>query len=147
MRSYEDLEIKTTGKYLKIDPSEAHDIRLLSEFPHVRMIHGFGKEAQECAGDHCTNCAGGIEAKQRFYVNVYDHNTKKVLVWEFGAMIAKQLKKIAVTLKEEGRIMLETDLKVEAEGADKNRKYTLTPRMAAKPVPTGLVLHKLDLPF
>lgn len=147
MQSYEDLEIKSSGKYLKIDPSETHDVRLLSEFPHIRVVHGFGKEAMECRGETCGKCSAGEDAKQRFYVNAYDHNAHKVMVWEFGTMIAKQLKKIAVTLKEEGRVMLDVDLKVEAEGADKNRKYTLTPRMNSKPVPQGLVLHRLDLPF
>lgn len=145
--SFEDLEIQSNNKYVKVKPGVPQEMRILSEEPFVQVIHGFGKEKKECGGEHCLKCAGGDQKKQRFFVNVYNHTFKKVLIWEFGSMIAKQLKKISVTLKEEGRPLMDVDLKVEAEGSNMNTIYTVTPRGVSQPVPTGLVLHKLDLPF
>lgn len=145
--SFEDLEIINNSKYLRISPGEPHEVRVLSDSPSQRIIHGFGKEAAECGGDHCMKCTAGDEKKQRFYVNAYDHNSQKVMIWEFGSMIAKQLKKVSITLKEESRVLLDVDLKIEADGVKPNIKYTVTPRGVSKAIPTGLVLHKLDLPF
>ena len=145
--SFVDLKIKSGGKFLKVESGEPHDVRLYSETPFERNMHGFGKEGAECGGKVCGRCAEGSEVKQRFLVNIYDHNTQKVMVWEFGTMIAMQLKKLAIALQEEGRTLLDVDLKVDATGSQQSKKYTVTPRMSSKPVPTGLVLYKLDLPF
>ncbi len=148
--SFSDLKIKSTGKYLRIESGEPHDIRLFSETPVEKLMHGFGKDADQCTGLGCAHCAEGKEVKQRFLVNVYDHNVQKVMVWEFGAMIAKQLKSLANTLEEEEKTLLDVDLKVDATGSNQSKKYMVTPRMSSKTVPTGLVLYKLDasdLPF
>lgn len=145
-----DLEIKSSGKFLKIESGQPHDIRILSEEPAEKMMHGFAKEAKLCGGEHCTWCAKGEEVKQRFRVNVYDHTAQKVLLWEFGAMIAKQIKSVAITLKEEGKPLLDVDLKIEASGSEKNKKYMVTPRITSKEIPKGLRLYTLDdpdLPF
>lgn len=147
--SFSNLKIKSNGKFLKIEPGDPHDVRLYSEEPIERIIHGFAKEATVCDGPKCALCAGGQDAKQRFLVNVYDHNTQKVMIWEFGPMVGKQLKAISITLGEEGKSLLDVDLKVEASGSEKNKKYIVTPRMTAKLVPAGLMLHLIssDLPF
>lgn len=148
--SFSDLKIKSTGKFLKIEAGEPHDIRLYSDEPVEKLIHGFGKDAMPCTAPTCGSCSEGKEVKQRFLVNVYDHNTQKVMVWEFGAMIAKQLKALSNTLEEEDKTLLDVDLKVDATGSNQNKKYMVTPRMTSKSVPTGLMLHKLDtsdLPF
>lgn len=148
--SFADLKIKTSGKFLKVEAGEPHEIRLYSEDPVEKVVHGFGKEAKPCEGKGCSLCAQGVKPKQRFLVNVYDHGEQKVLVWEFGAMIAGQLKTLAISLKEEERSIMDVDLKVDAEGSSMNKVYKVTPRMTSKPVPTGLVLYTLEtneIPF
>ncbi len=142
--SFADLKIKSGGKFLKIESGEPRDVRLYSEEPFEKLIHGFGKEAVPCKGKVCGECAEGSEVKQRFLVNVYDHNSQKVSIWEFGPMIATQLKALAIALKEEGRTLMDVDLKIDATGSQQGKKYTVTPRMTAKMVPAGLVLYKLD---
>lgn len=144
-----NLEIKTNSKFFKIESGHPRDIRLLQDTPMERIIHGFGKEALPCEGNDCSLCAEGQEAKQRFSVNVYDHGLKKVMVWDFGGGVAKEIKKIAISVGEEQRSILDIDLKVEAEGEQKSKKYKITPRMTSKPVPDGLKLLPLegDLPF
>ena len=145
--SYGDLDIRNTGKYLKIENGQPHDVRLLDETPFEKTIHGFGKEATICQGDDCTECAEGDEPKQRFMANVYDHGLKKALIWEFGSGVAKQLKAIDNALGEEERKIVDVDLKVDSSGEKMTKKYMITPRMTAKPIPPGLKTTDFSLPF
>lgn len=143
MSGYGDLEIKSSSKFLKIESGIPHDVRLLSESPMVKLSHGFGKDAVECEGQGCPECATSEEEpRQRFSAAVYDFSLKRVLTWEFGATIAKQLKSIDNTLKEEGKKITEVDLKVEASGEKMQKKYSVIPRMTSKVLPEGL-----DIPF
>jgi hypothetical protein len=137
--SYGNIEIKSNSKFLKIETGTPHDLRLLSESPTVKQQHGFGKEAVDCEGEGCGKCAEGSEVKQRFSAEVYDFLVKRVMTWEFGPAVAKQLKAIDQTLNEEGKKITSVDLKVEASGAMMNKKYMVTPRMTAKPLPEGVI--------
>jgi len=142
MTSYGDIEIRSNSKFLKIESGVPHDIRLLSPAPKQRILHGFGKDAVDCAGEGCPNCADGAEAKQRFSAEVYDWKLGRTLNWEFGTSVAKQLKAIDTTLAEEGKKITEVDLKVEATGSNMSKKYTVTPRMTSKKLPEGV-----EIPF
>lgn len=137
--SYADVEIKSNSKFLKIESGIPHDIRLLDETPEENIVHGFGKDAITCQGEGCTECLTGDEPRQRFSCTVYDHTVKRKLTWEFGAAIGKQLKAIDTTMSEEGRKITGIDLKVEATGEKMSKKYMVTPRMSAKPLPEGIV--------
>lgn len=135
---YGDIEIKSSSKFLKIETGTPHDIRLLSKDPGSRVIHGFGKDEVECLGEGCPNCLDGDpkkQPKQRFTAEVYDFLLKKIMTWDFGASVAKQLKAIDVTLREEGKSITQVDLKVETSGQNMQKKYTVTPRMSSKPLP------------
>jgi hypothetical protein len=150
--NFANLEIKLSGKFLKIESGQPHDIRVLSEEPAEKMQHFDEKtnKSMICGGPNCTYCISGLPISQRFRVNVYDHNAQKVLLWEFGTMIAKQIKSVAITLAEEHKILLDVDLKIEASGSNKSKKYMVTPRLTSKEIPKGLKLHSLedpDLPF
>lgn len=137
--SYGDLEIKSNSKFLKIESGVPHDIRLLDGSPEEKVIHGFGEDSTICEGEGCSECSVGDQAKQRFTANVYDHTVKRQMSWEFGAAIAKQLKAIDTTMGEEGKKITDIDLKVEATGQNMQKKYMVTPRMSAKPLPEGIV--------
>lgn len=147
--AFSNLEIKSSSKFLKIEAGAPQDVRLLQDTPMERRIHGFGATANECDGETCGFCSQGDEPKQRFSVNIYNHTAKRVMVWEFGPGIAKQLKLISQTVEEDQKNILEVDLKVEAEGSGQSKKYKITPRMTMKPVPDGLKLLPLEgsLPF
>jgi hypothetical protein len=154
--SYSDQEIKQTSKFLKIEAGSPAVIRLLDSDPVEVMKHSMGKEAVdgkfqvECKGeDICPFCQDGKEPVQKFICNVYNHTLHKVQLFEYGPMIAKALKKIAINLEEEGKSIMDFDLKVEAEGSNLTKKYTVTPRTSAMAVPHGLVKIKIDqdVPF
>lgn len=147
--SFANLNIKATSKFLKIESGKPQDLRLLQDSPMERILHGFGKEATDCLGDDCSLCAEGHEPQQRFSINVYVHGASKVMIWEFGSGIAKQLRSIAKSLEEESKDIVDVDLRVDSEGEMKAKKYKITPRMTSKPIPSGLVLYKLEgtIPF
>lgn len=138
MPPYGDIEIRSNSKFLKIESGTPHDIRLLSETPKIEVIHGFGQTKKSCTGEGCLYCMGDSEdaqPKQRFKTEVWDWKLQKKMEWEFGAAIAKQLQAIEKSLAEEGKKITEVDLKVQAEGANMQKKYTVTPRMTTKVLP------------
>lgn len=144
---YDNPDIKSQGKFLKIESGDPHDIRLLNPEPFEIIEHFSPAGSFECKGDICGACKDGDEPNQRWVTNVFDHNTKKVKIFKYGAMVAKALKSIAITLSEEGKSIMDVDLKVEATGSNMQKKYTVTPRMTSKTVPSGLELFPIDIPF
>jgi hypothetical protein len=152
---YDDTNIIVNTKFLKIESGEPHDIRLLDANPVESFKHNGGPNGKlekpvECMGeDTCALCQEGHEPNQRFTANVFDHLRKKVMLWEYGPAIAKQLKAIAVALKEEQKSIMDFDLKVSAEGSGLQKKTTITPRTSSRPVPEGLKLLSTDkeIPF
>jgi hypothetical protein len=149
--SYADTEIKQTSKFLKIEEGKPMVIRLLDDPPIEVMKHSLkganadGKFQVDCKGeDLCDICQDGQDPVQKFITNVYNHTLHKVQLYEFGPMIAKAIKKIAVNLAEENQDIMNFDLKVEAEGAGMQKKYTVTPRTTSQTLPPGLVKIKID---
>jgi hypothetical protein len=139
--SYGDLKINSNSKFLKIEAGKPHTIRLLTDSPRVEMIHGFGVTKRACSGGAlCPQCSDGESAKQRFFTDIWDWELSKRMEWEFGPSIAKQIQKIETALAEEGRTIVETDLKVEAEGSGMDKKYTVTPRLTSKMLPQEATL-------
>lgn len=146
--SYSNMDVKSKSKFLKIVAGEPQDLRILDAAPVEAFEHAQGNKAPtNCGGAMCDFCAAGDDKKQKFLCNVYNHTQKSVQIFKFGASIAKQLKNISKTLEEEGQSILNVDLKVEAQGEGLSKKYTVTPRMSAKPVPEGLKLHDIGVPF
>ena len=139
-----DQDIKVNSKFLKIEAGDPHDIRLLDPEPVEIYSHQIPNAKPElCLGGACPYCEKGDEPRQRFLTNVYDFNSKKVKVFEYGSMIGKQLKEIYKTLMEENRQITSCDLKISATGSNLSKRYQITPRGQSKPVPAGLQLHDL----
>ena len=149
--SYGDIKIKSNSKFLKIESGQPRDIRLIDETPYETMKHSTETGQIICTGENCTLCADGLVPAQKFITNVYDHGAKRVLLFEYGTGIAKQLKSLAVTLEEENKSILDVDIKIDATGSQKTKRYTVTPRMSSKPLPEGIIRHKIEgenaLPF
>ncbi len=142
MTSFSDIEIRSTGKFFKVESGHPVVIRLLSDSPEERVVHGFGKEETECVGDSCAKCAEGSEAKQRWSVHIYNHETKRPMVWDFGAGVCRQLAGVYKTLKAQELKITDVDLMVDSTGEKMQKKYQITPMMKSKPVP-----EDLEVPF
>jgi len=145
MAGYGEVVIKSNSKFLKIEAGQPHDLRILDETPTEAFKHNTKQGLVSCIGaEKCFKCLAGDPPTQKFIANVFDHGLNKVLLWEYGGGIAKQLKAIAQTLEEEDREIIHVDLKVDATGSGKEKRYTVTPRMTAKSIPEGLTLHRIE---
>ena len=146
--SWDKLEIKSTGKFLKIENEKPQTIRLIGD-ANERVIHGFGKDEVSCTGSGCTLCAEGKEAKQRFKANVYSFTQGRVFIWDFGGGIAKLLRDIAKNLGSDGKTMDDVDLKISVSGSGLQKKYAIMPWPSSKELPSGLALYDLNegIPF
>lgn len=144
---WDKIEIKSNGKFLKIDNDKPQTIRLIGD-GQERIIHGFGKDEIKCLGNGCVQCSEGSEAKQRFKTNVYSFTQGRVFIWDFGGGIAKQLKEVARNLSTDGKTMDDVDLKISVSGSGLQKKYSIMPWPSSKPLPSGLAVYDLEqLPF
>lgn len=149
--SFADVEIKSSGLFLKIESGKPVTIRLLQDTPLSRIIHGFGKLSVKCDGEGCLSClstdAEFKKAKQRFKINVYSHDDQKVKVFEFGPGLMRQFKTTEKNLGTQGLKIKDVDLIIDAAGEKEQRKYQVTPMIKSKEIPVGLVLHNLSDDF
>lgn len=146
MGNWDSIEIKSTGKFLKVESDKPQTIRLIGD-GSSRIVHGFGKDETSCSGNGCALCAEGSEAKQRFKANVYSFTQGKVFLWDFGGGIAKQLREIAKNLKTDGKTMDDVDLKISVSGSGLQKKYSIMPWPKQKELPAGLALYDIEIPF
>ena len=134
--SYGDIEIKDTGKYLKVRGDIITHIHIVSRNSKTEMIH-FGEERTNCAGLSCHTCKAGDPPKQRFLINVFDRKANRLKVYEFGANIARSIKDIAKILEEDNRTVHDVDFKIKAQGSGIETRYTVmqVPKAGECPVP------------
>lgn len=144
--SYTDVKIVSATRYFKPQPNLPRDVRILNETPETVYKHQAKKGQVPCAGSKngCEWCAQGDTPRQRHLTNVYDYESKRVLIWEFGKMVMQQIQGIENSLKSENMRLLNVDISVNAQGQLLDRKYTITPRMTSQTLPENLKLHELD---
>lgn len=140
---WDKIEIKSNGKFLKIENDKPQTIRLIGD-GQERIIHGFGKDEIKCLGNGCIQCQGGSEAKQRFKTNVYSFTQGRVFIWDFGGGVAKSLKEVAKNLATDGKTMDDVDLKISVSGSGLQKKYSIMPWPSTKPLPAGLAVYDLE---
>jgi hypothetical protein len=135
------------GKYLKIESGKPQELRILNDSPIETITHGFGEGETECQGENCTMCRDGEESVQRFATNVFSHDAQRVMIWKYPPSVHRLLVNVEKECAEAGKTLKDVDLKVDASGSQKGKKYTVTMKITSKPVPAGLALYRLDLPF
>lgn len=148
--SYTDVKVISASKYFKFEANIPRDLRILDLTPVETFKHQAKKGQVLCTGvtDGCQWCLEGDIPRQRLLTNVYDYESQRVLIWEFGKNVMKALQAIEKTLNTSTKIT-DVDLRVEATGDGFDRKYTVTPLINSKTPPANIKLHKLgaDLPF
>jgi len=122
--SFSKMDTKGTksGKFLKLEKDETVKLQIVSDSPTMVLYHGFGETKENCAGPKCALCHEGSIPIKKWIVEVEVDGKEKQ--WEFGVMVAKQIKNIAETLESVGKTINEFDLIVKREGSTKeNTKY------------------------
>lgn len=144
--SFGDQQVRP-GKYIKIESGKPQEIRILNDSPIEFISHGFGDTETECQGTHCASCQEGSEPSQRFLTNVFSHDYQRVMIWKYPPSVHRNLVAIEKECSEAGKKLSDVDLKVDTTGSNKTKKYTVTMKIGQKAIPSGLALHRLDLPF
>lgn len=143
--SYGKLEVKSVGKFLKIEPNQTVRINILtkSEDIGIRYLHSFDDKIVECMINRCDLCENQVDRIQKFIVNVFDRNDSKVKLFEFGASIANQIKQIAQMLEDDQLTIHDVDLKINRKGLGKQTKYMVIQAPKQSAVPRSIQLHEI----
>lgn len=148
--AFGDYNVKTAGgMFLKIESGKPQVIRLLQDNPAQKTIHGFGKTEVACEGEGCSMCAEkdpNNKARKRFKLNIYNHDTSRVMLWDFGTGVMKLIQDVEDVLKGQGIEILDTDIIVNAKGEKMDKKYSVQPMMKSKAIPPGLALFAIEEP-
>ncbi len=149
---YGDLPIeKSAGKFLKIESGQTVDIHVLtpSEEVAMRKVHGQGKETVDCAGEKCAECQDKKKSRMQYTINVWNRKENKVQIFQFGPMIAEQMRDIAKMLEQDGETIHNYDLRILKTGSGMNTEYKVMQRPNAGPIPEDIELYDLGkgVPF
>lgn len=141
---YANMDIKEGGgQYLKISGGETADINILSPHPIKKVVHGLGKTTTNCLGDKCEHCQAGEKPRQRWIINVWDRKDKTVKLFEFGPMIAKQIKDNAEMLRDENKTVHEVDFRIKCTGSGMDTEYTVMRKELGEPIPDSTELIEI----
>jgi len=147
MSGFADIEVSASGDYVKLVAGNPVTIHILSREPSKEIVHWKNKEKVVCFGDKgCALCAEGNKAKQRWLVEVWDRNEKKVKKFEFGAMIASQIKAIAELMAESQKTVHDIDLRIKTTGSSLETEYSVLHIPMSGEIPLD-VTERFVVPF
>jgi len=125
--SYSDIEIEEGVDFLKLKAGEPVKFHILSPTPSKEIVHWENKKKEKCLGKDCALCARGNKPKQRWVIDVWERKAQAVKKLEFGPMIAGQFKAIDKMMKENGKTIRDTDIRIETTGNDLDTEYSVLP--------------------
>ena len=126
---WDDIE-ESTGSgadYVKIKANESVRLYLLDSEPVSFFQHRKKGEIkpQRCKGANCPYCVSSeYDKRQRFAINSYCFEAKKVQIFEQGKSVFGQIKK---TWEAYEKDLSKSDIIVTKQGDGLNTKYTVVP--------------------
>lgn len=145
--SYSDMDIESSGDFLKLKAGETVTFHILTRVPEKNVIHWVDKKKINCIGKDCDICASGNKKKARWTISVWDRKSETVKKLEFGTAIANQIKAIAEMLEETGKTVHDTDLRIKTMGTSLETEYTVLPVPLGASIPEDVLEKFKDLPF
>lgn len=144
--SFSDMDIDGGSDYVKLTAGSVVTIHILSQSPDKAVIHWADRKKSMCSGAGCEMCAKGDKAKQRWTCDVWDRKDLKVKKFEFGSMIASQLKSIAEMLAETQQDIHQVDIRIKTSGSGLETDYSVLHVNMVGPIPPD-VQNKYEIPF
>lgn len=144
--SYTDLEVEGGSDYLKLTSGSVVSFHILSQTPDKAVIHWQERKKITCPRVSCDLCESGDRPKVRWTADVWDRKDKKVKKFEFGTMIATQLKAIAELLAESSQTIHDVDIRVKTTGAGLETEYSVLHIPISGEIPQD-VSERYSLPF
>lgn len=144
--SFANMEIESSGDYLKLTAGNVVTFNILSKTPAKSVVHWVNKKKENCIGNGCDFCLQDNKPKQRWIIDVWDRKEQKVKKLEFGSMIAGQLKSIAEMLAETQQDIHDVDIRVKTTGSSLETEYSVlhVPKSGMIPSETS---DKYNVPF
>lgn len=146
--SFTDMDIEGgNSEFLKLTSGTVVNIHILSPSPTKSVIHWENKKKVNClGGSACELCLNGDRPKQRWTCDVWDRKDKTVKKFEFGSMIASQLKAIAEMMAESQKTIHDTDIRIKTTGSNLETEYSVLHVPATDEIPSE-VTEKYSIPF
>lgn len=146
MPGFTDIDVESSGDYIKLTAGNPVTFHILSESPKKEKIHWINKKKSTCFGEDCQACAQGDRAKSRWTADVWDRKEGAVKKFEFGSMIASQLKSIAEMLAESQQTIHGVDIRIKTTGSSLETEYSVLHVPMVGIIPSE-VIDKYSVPF
>ncbi len=145
--SFTDLDVSSGGgDYIKLVAGTPITFHILSQNPEKSIVHWKDKKKKNCTGPDCDMCAEGDKPKHRWIIDVWDNKESKMKKFEFGSMIATQLKAIAEMMDENKQTIHDTDIRVKTTGSGLETEYSVLHVPMTSSIPQD-VQDKYSTPF
>ena len=127
MNGYGDIDVESGGggDYVKLVTGNPVTIHLLSREPKKSIVHWVNRKKETCLGNVCELCKDGNKAKVRWLSEVWDRKDQKLKKFEFGNMIAAQLKSIAELMAESQQTVHDVDIRIKTTGSGLETEYSV----------------------
>jgi hypothetical protein len=125
---YKDMNIESNSKYIKAAPGKPITVHIVTKEPKENLIHWVNKKREICRGKGCNWCQSldpKEKQKQTWSTNVIDRADGKLKSFEFGPMIAEQIRNYASMLAEKGDTVHDYDYRIMATDDKGFTKYTV----------------------
>lgn len=126
---YSDIKVNESSDYLKLVAGQAVTVHFLTEHPESEFVHWINREKKICSGAGCEYCSDD-KPKQRWSVSVIDRSDGKEKKFEFGPMIAGQLKEIDEMQRQSSggkKTIHDTDVRIKTTGSGLDTEYSVLP--------------------
>ena len=144
--SFTDLDIEGGSDYIKLTAGGIVTFHILSQTPEKSVIHWKDRKKSVCLGKACEFCLDGDRPKQRWTCSVWDRKDQKVKKFEFGSMIASQLKSIAELLAESQQTIQNVDIRIKTTGSGLETEYSVLHIPSNGQIPQD-VKDQFEVPF
>jgi hypothetical protein len=85
------------------------------------------KRKETCPGADCPMCALGDKPRDRYYVRVINRKTNQPMIWGIANSEKSKIEAVYKSLLNDGRQIVDVDLKVMRNGKEKETVYNLIP--------------------
>lgn len=144
--AYTEMEVEGGGDYIKLTAGNVVTLHILSPKPDKSIIHWVNKKKSNCMGKECEFCANGDKPKTRWLIDVFERKEQKVKKFEFGNMVASQLKSIAEMMAENQQTIHDTDIRIKTTGAGLETEYSVLHVPMSGTIPPE-IMQRYEIPF
>lgn len=144
---FNDLDAERQSDFLKLTAGAPTTVKILTKDPKKESVHWVDKKKSTCLVNACENCMAGNKPKPRWTIDVWDRKDQAVKKFEFGSMIASQLKSIAEMMAESQKTIHDTDIRIKTTGSGIDTEYSVLHVPSVGDIPAEILEKYGHVPF